>query len=125
MKTKKLLAIFIFGLILGSGVLNAQALVQKDFNWWLETNDGLYPAVDMMAVFTPSGNILHKQIFMVDEDDSIVPEKGVNKVSFITWVTIDGVKWEMVDAEGIVYPNGKVFIVFHSNGAGTITPRRK
>jgi hypothetical protein len=78
-----------------------------------------------MAVFTPSGNILHKQVFMIDKDDSIVPEKEVTKIPFKTWVYYNEVIWIMIDAEGIVYPNGKAFIVFHTNGAGNETPPNK
>ena len=122
MRTLRKFITVCLGLILFHSISDAQALVQKDFYWLLKTNDGVYPAVETMAVFTPSGNILHKQIFMIDTEDPIVPEKGTSKISFITWVTYDGTRWEMVDVEGIVYPNGKVFIIFHSNGAGTTTP---
>ena len=125
MKTIRYFTLLVLGFMLSASAINAQALVLKDFAWFLKTDDGTYPAVETMGVFTPSGNILHKQIFQIDEEDSIVPEKGINKVSFITWVTVDGVVWEMIDVAGIVYPNGKVTIVFHSNGAGTTTPRKK
>ena len=125
MKTRRFITLLILGLILSVTAINAQALVLKDFTWFLKTDDGIYPAAETMGVFTPSGNILHKQIFIIDEDDSLVPEKGINKVSFITWVTVDGVVWEMIDVDGMVFPNGKVMIVFHSNGAGTTPPPKK
>lgn len=125
MRTLRIFIAVGLGLMLFGGISSAQALVQKDFYWLLRTNDGVYPAVETMAVFTPSGNILHKQIFQVDTEDPIVPERGTNKISFITWVTYDGTRWEMVDVEGIVFPNGKVIIIFHSNGAGTTTPGKE
>lgn len=125
MKTLRFLILLIVLAGYGSLTGSAQALVQKDFNWYLRTDEGLYPAVETMAVFTPSGNILHIQIFMIDPDESIVPEKGVNKISFITWVPYDGIIQTMVDAEGIVYPDGKCRIIFHLNGAGSQVPPKK
>ena len=125
MKKLKFLLFAIAMLISVFNSLNAQALIVKDFQWYLRTNDGIYPAVDMMAVFTPSGNILHKQIFIIDKDDSLVPEKGIRKVAFITWVPYHGSLWTMIDAEGIVHPDGKCFLVFHTNGAGAETPPNK
>ena len=97
----------------------------NDFAWLLRTSDGIYPAVDMKAVFTPSGNILHKQTFMINMEDSLVPEKGTNKVTFKTWVRSRGKIHEMIQVNGKVYPDGKVFIVFHTNGAGANFPSNK
>ena len=86
MKSLRISAILIIMIGFGFNTINAQALVEKDFTWYLQTDDGIYPAVETMGVFTPSGNILHKQIFMIDKEDSLVPDKGVNKVAFKTWV---------------------------------------
>ena len=122
MKAIRVFAVLMLLAAVGITSMNAQALVKTDFGWTLRTYDGIYPAVSTMAVFTPSGNILHKQEFIIDLDDSIVPEKGVNKVAFITRVLYNGVIHEMYSAEGKVYPDGKVYIVFHENGSGTDTP---
>lgn len=125
MKSLRILAILLIMIGFGFSTAHSQALVLKDFNWFLKTSDGIYPAVDMMGVFTPSGNILHKQTFMINHEDSLVPEKGMNKVAFKTWVRFNGVVHEMISVDGKVYPDGKVFIIFHSNGAGEITPSNK
>ena len=125
MKSLRISAIMLIIMGFGFNTINAQALVTKDFTWYLQTDDGIYPAVETMGVFTPSGNILHKQIFMIDKEDSLVPDKGVNKVAFKTWVYYKGITWIMVDAEGIVYPGGKCTIIFHTNGAGDETPPNK
>lgn len=106
-------------------LLHSQAIIQKDFAWYLQTKDGIYPATETMAVFTPSGNILHKQSFMLPAHDSLVPERGVNKVSFRTRVLYNGTLWEMVNVEGHVYPDGKCSVTFHLNGAGFEVPAKK
>lgn len=125
MKTLRVIAlVFLLGSI-GASALNGQALVLNDFSWKLRTHDGIYPAVDMMAVFTPSGNILHKQTFLIDLEDSIIPEKGVNKISFTTKVRYQGEIYEMLSVNGKVYPDGKVYIIFHTNGSGSVTPSKK
>ncbi|MCF8226312.1 MAG: hypothetical protein K9J30_10585 [Bacteroidales bacterium] len=125
MKANRFIVVLLLLAGLGFSSLNGQALVEKNQRWYLLTNDGLYPSVEMMGVFTPSGNVLHKQLFMISTDDSLVPEKGVNKVAFRTHFWYMGVYYEMVSVEGKVYPDGKVFIVFHTNGAGTTTPKNK
>lgn len=117
-KTIKVIAVLLIMSGFGFNIIQAQSLVVKDFAVYLMTQDGIYPAVDMMGVFTPSGNILHKQIFMIDKDDSLVPKKGMNKVFFETMVLYAGKRWLMY-AEGKVFPNGKCLIVFHTNGAGS------
>ena len=118
MKTIKVIALLLILSGFGFNTIQAQSIVVKDFTWNLKTQDGIYPAVDMMGVFTPSDNILHKQIFMIDKDDSLVPKKGMNKVFFETRVFYAGKIWFMY-AEGKVFSNGKCFIVFHTNGAGS------
>lgn len=123
-RTIKFIAILLITFASGFNAIHAQALVIKDFNWYLKTQDGIYPAIDMMGVFTPSDNILHKQVFMINKEDSLVPEKGMNKVSFKTRVSYQGKIWLMY-AEGKVFPNGKCFIIFHTNGAGSAPPSNK
>ncbi len=45
----------------------------------------------------------------------------MNRVFFKTWVVYGGKIWIMY-ANGKVFPDGKCFIVFHINGAGSEPP---
>lgn len=126
MKNVRVILILVMLFMFASNKSEGQALVQKDFNWLLITpGPRYYSPVDMMAVFTPSGNILHKQEFLLDPDDSLVPEKGVKKVKFKTMFWHNGTYYVLYDAEGLVYADGRCNIIFHLNGAGDSTPLNK
>jgi len=48
MKLLKISAILLIIMGFGFNTINAQALVTKDFTWYLQTDDGIYPAVETM-----------------------------------------------------------------------------
>ncbi|MGE5458610.1 MAG: hypothetical protein ACM3RX_09685 [Methanococcaceae archaeon] len=103
----------------------SQALVVKDFGSVLMTDDGCYPSVENMKVVTPGGNILYRHVFQIPQEDSLIPEKGVKKEECNAFLCINGSQVELIDQEALFFSDGKVIVIFHSNGAGDATPVSK
>ena len=111
--------VFILVLMLFTGIFavnetNAQAVVIKEGNIGLATDYETVPSSDYMWVRTPSGSRLLKLTWQLSEGNPLIPEKGVSKIH------VEG--WLAGDAKTLVFPDGKVYGVFHVNGSGNITP---
>ncbi len=117
-------------IMLGLGLceLQAQAVIFKDRQWTLDTGYGIYKSEDNRGTFTPSINVVHQQGFIIDLDDPLVPEKGVKKQDFVTRFFVTGPDGKLYyctfKAEGHVYSDGRVWIVFHYNGEDKNKPEK-
>ena len=111
---KILLVLFITG---GFAVntANSQAVVIKNGDVQiLYTDDGVYESVSAQMVVTPEGNLLIKITWILDPEDSWVPEHGVYKRVVHGEIWWDGVLYELAD-EVIVKPDGTLMLVAHGN----------
>ena len=101
--------------------IQAQADVFKGMTWyWMG-----YSTDNTLVVETPSGNLLIKLVWQLDENDSNVPEKGVNKIEISAMYNFDGNWVYPKDMKMIITADGKGISIFHVNGAGDITPPEK
>jgi hypothetical protein len=101
--------------------IQAQAEVLKGGTWYW----GAYSTDNSQIVETPSGNLLIKLVWQLNEDDPRVPEKGVNKISVNAIYYFDGVWVYPKDMKMIITADGKGVSIYHINGAGSVTPPDK
>ena len=108
------LIVVLFTCLITVNDTKAQAVVLKEGNVGLMTDYETVPSSDFMWVKTPSGSRLLKLTWQLSEGNPLIPEKGVSKIH------VEG--WLAGDAKTLVFPDGKVYGVFHVNGSGNITP---
>jgi hypothetical protein len=101
--------------------IQAQADVFKGGTWYW----GAYTTDNSLIVETPSGNLLIKLVWQLNEDDLRVPEKGVNKIAVTASYNFDGTWVSPMDMKMIITSDGKGVSIYHINGAGDITPPEK
>jgi hypothetical protein len=111
-----ILFLLVFAGIFAANKVYAQAVVSKDGNVSLVTDYETVPSATYMWVKTPKkrGSRLLKLTWQLSEENPLIPEKGVRKISVGGWLA--------TDVQTLVFPDGLVKGVFHVNGAGDTTP---